>query len=68
MSTDGFAQVMDRFTNDPTFRDELRSDPEGTIQRAGFSLTDEERHALQGVDWNLSDEQLHERISKMQPF
>ncbi|HEX6508106.1 MAG TPA: Os1348 family NHLP clan protein [Chloroflexota bacterium] len=65
MSADAMGQIMDRYTSDPAFRDEMRSDPEGTIQRNGWQLDEEERAALQGIDWNLPDEQLKARIGKV---
>jgi hypothetical protein len=64
MSTNGFDQVVDRVRNDPAFRDEMRSDPEGTIQRANVTLTEDERHRLQRIDWNLPDEHLEEQLRK----
>jgi hypothetical protein len=64
MSQNALAQVMDRYTNDPAFRDQMRSDPEGTIQRGGFDLDESEREAVQNMDWSLPDEQLKERVSK----
>jgi hypothetical protein len=65
MSQKALAQVMDRYTNDPAFRDQMRSDPEGTIQRGGFELDESEREAIQNIDWSLPDEQLEERVSKL---
>jgi hypothetical protein len=64
MSQNALAQVMDRYTNDRAFRDQMRSDPEGTIQRGGFDLDESEREAVQNMDWSLPDEQLKERVSK----
>lgn len=64
MSQNALAQVMDRYTNDPAFRDQMRSDPEGAIQRGGFELDESERQAIQNIDWSLPDEQLKERVSK----
>ena len=64
MSQQGMSQVMDRYTNDPTFREQLRSDPQGAIQSSGIQLDPSEKDALKNIDWNLPDEQLKERVSK----
>jgi hypothetical protein len=64
MSQNALEQVMDRYTNDPAFRDQMRSDPVGTIERGGFDLDESEREAVQNMDWSLPDEQLKERVSK----
>ena len=65
MSQTALAQVMDRYTNDPAFRAELKSDPHGAIEHSGIQLDANEREAVSKIDWNLPDEQLKERVSKM---
>jgi hypothetical protein len=55
---------MDRYTNDPTFRTELKTDPQGAIERSGIQLDPKEREAVESIDWSLPDEQLKERVSK----
>ena len=57
-------QLADRFMNDAGFREEMRQDPEGTAERSGFALDEEDRQALRGIDWSASDEELKERVSK----
>jgi hypothetical protein len=57
-------QLTDKFLNDAGFREEMRQDPEGAAKRSGCELDEEDRQALQSVDWNQSDEQLKERVSK----
>ena len=57
-------QLTDRFMNDPEFREQMRQDPEGTAEAQGFQLDEEDRQALQSIEWNQSDEQLKERVSK----
>ena len=57
-------QLADRFMNDPEFRERMRRDPEGTAERSGLELDDEDRQALRSVDWGGSDERLKERVSK----
>lgn len=65
MSQEMFKEIIDRWVNDPTFRTEIRKDPEGTIQKTGKTLTEEEKLAFKKVDWSLTDEQLKSRISKL---
>lgn len=57
-------QLTDRFMNDPEFRERMRQDPEGTAERSEFEMDEEDRQALQSIDWSLPDEQLNERVSK----
>ena len=57
-------QLADKFMNDSNFRDEMRRDPEGTAERSGYRLDDEDKQALQSIDWGGSDEELKERVSK----
>ena len=64
MSQTALAQVMDRYTNDPAFRAELKSDPQGAIEHSGIQLDANEREAVSKIDWNLPDEQLKDRVSK----
>jgi hypothetical protein len=61
-------QLADRFINDATFRDEMRQDPEGAAERSGLQLDEEDKQALKSVDWSDSDEQLHERVSKLRMY
>ncbi len=57
-------QLTDKFMNDADFREEMRQDPEGAAQRSGFALDEEDRQALNSVDWSGSDEELNQRVSK----
>jgi hypothetical protein len=36
-------QLADRFMNDADFREEMRQDPQGTAERSGFALDEEDR-------------------------
>jgi len=56
---------MDRWMNDPGFRQEMRADPEGTVRRSGVELDQDEWAALRNIDWSLPDEQLQARASKI---
>jgi hypothetical protein len=57
-------QLADRFMSDADFREQMRQDPEGTAERSGFALDEEDWQALSGMDWSVSDEELKERVSK----
>lgn len=57
-------KLTDRFMEDADFRERMKQDPEGTAKSEGLQLDEEDRQALQSVDWSLSDEQLKERVSK----
>jgi hypothetical protein len=65
MSQQALADVMDRFTNDPAFREALRNDPEAAIRDSGIELNEQEMATIRKMDWEIPDEQLHERVSKM---
>jgi hypothetical protein len=58
-------ELTDKFMNDAAFRDEMKRDPEGAAERSGLPLDDEDKQALKSIDWGGSDEELHERVSKM---
>ena len=64
MSKEAVATLIDRWANEPGFKDEFRKDPHGTIVSHGISLTPDEEAAVKRMDWHGSDEQLHERVSK----
>jgi hypothetical protein len=57
-------QLADRFMNDAEFREEMKQDPEGTAERSGLQLDDEDKQALRSMDWSGSDEELNDRVSK----
>lgn len=58
-------QLADKFLNDPEFREQMRQDPEGTAERSGLQLDEEDRRTLRGIDWNQTDEELRPRVSKL---
>ena len=64
MNREGIGELMDRWVNEPGFRDEVRRDPEGAVRRSGIQLNDDEMAALHSVDWNLPDEELRSRLNK----
>jgi hypothetical protein len=61
---EAMSQLAERFMNDTGFREQMRQDPEGTAQRSGLQLDEEDRQALRSMDWSSSDEQLNQRVSK----
>ncbi|MBI5630154.1 MAG: hypothetical protein HY921_04630 [Elusimicrobia bacterium] len=63
MSRESVEKLVDRWMNDEKFRAELRSDPQGTVKKAGASLSPEELQALSRIDWSLPDEQLKTRAN-----
>ncbi len=66
MSREAIETLMDRWMNEPTFREAMRRDPEGTVSGMGMGidLDADEWAALRAIDWNLPDEALQERANK----
>ena len=56
--------LIDRWISDPAFRANVRTNPDGALSAAGFTLTADEQAAFRSIDWSLSDDQLTERVSK----
>lgn len=50
MSRDAVESLGDRWIGEPSFRAELRADPEGAVRRTGLELEEEEWPALQSID------------------
>lgn len=65
MSMEEIGKLVDRWLNDPKFRQEVRKDPENAVRAAGVKFTEEEWKALRTVDWTCSDEELKERVNKL---
>lgn len=65
MSREAVGKLVDRWMNEPSFREELRKDPEGAVRRSGVELDAEEWAALRNMDWTLPDEALQSRVSKL---
>lgn len=64
MSKSALEQLVDKWTNEPAFRDALRRDPDNAVREAGVDLNDDEMAALRSTDWRLSDDALQARISR----
>lgn len=65
MSYEAVGKLVDLWMNDPGFRAQARKDPRAAARKAGIELNDEELSALNNIDWNMPDEQLQARVSKM---
>ena len=65
MSLEAVGRLIDKWLEDPAFRQQLRKDPEGTARQTGARLSDEEGSALRNIDWHLPDEELTRRASKL---
>lgn len=65
MSREAVGKLVDRWMNEPSFREELRANSEEAVRRSGVELDAEEFAALRNMDWSLPDEALQSRISKM---
>lgn len=64
MTGDGLTQVLDRYINDPTFREQFKRDRKQAVSRVGIILTPEEEAALASLDVRLPDEPLQPRVTK----
>jgi hypothetical protein len=64
VSKEAVAILIDRWTNEPGFKDAFRIDPHGTIAASGITLSPEEEEALNQMDWTSSDEELARRVGK----
>lgn len=64
MNHENIEALMDRWMNDPTFRADLRANPEKAVESAGVTLNEDEMAALKNVDWSLSDDELTQRVTK----
>lgn len=65
MSISALETLVDKWTNEPAFRDALQRDPESAVREAGVQLNDDEIAALRSTDWSQSDEALQARMSKV---
>ena len=63
MSRAGVEDLVDRWINDPAFRQEMREDAVGAVRRSGVDLDEDEWQALESVDWTLPDEELQARLN-----
>ncbi len=67
MSYEAVGKLVDLWMSDPSFRAQAKKDPRTAARKAGVELSAEELATLNSVDWNLPDEQLQTRITKVVP-
>lgn len=65
MSYEAMGKLMDRWMQDTDFRVAMRKNPKEAVRQSGVLLTDEEQETLMHIDWQLSDEALQMRVSKL---
>ena len=63
MSRESIEKLVEKWTEDTSFRAAIRKDPEAAIRGTGLDLTTEEWAAVRNFDWSLSDEELTARAN-----
>ena len=63
--TDTMQAVIDRWTEDPSFREGMRTDLDGTLKGAGIELDEDTAGQLRVMDWSQSDAELEQLIEKL---
>lgn len=58
--------LLDRWMNDPSFKEQLRSDPKTALRLCGIDATDDMVKAMKTVALDASVETLRDRIVKGQ--
>ena len=56
--------LLDRWMNDPSFKEQFQSDPEAALRSCGIEVTDEIIKAMKIAGSNASVENLRDRIVK----
>jgi hypothetical protein len=65
MAQEDLVQLADQLLSDPELRELFKRDPEAAAQRAGVTLDDDDRQALQQLGaGDMDDEELVARISR----
>lgn len=64
MAQGGGARLMEMLLDDAELRRAFRKDPVGVSRRVGIELDDDARAALASFDWDGSNAELRQRISK----
>ena len=62
--TDTMQAVIDRWTENPSFREGMRTDLDGTLRDAGITLDDDTVGQMRAVDWSQSDSELEQLLEK----
>ena len=65
MSRQALEQLVQRWTDDPQFREALQRDPEGTIEWAGYQFDEAEWAIVRDTDWSQPDEELRTRMAEV---
>jgi hypothetical protein len=63
MSRQALEELVLRWTDDAAFREALRADPDGTIERAGFQLSELEWGIVRDTDWGQPEDALRTRMA-----
>jgi hypothetical protein len=63
MSREALEQLVQRWTDDPEFREAVQRDPEGVIERAGYHLDEHEWTIILDTDWTQPEEALRTRMA-----
>ena len=68
MEKQAVEKMMDRWINDPTFKEKLTTDAASALADCGIEASDEMIEAVSSIDANSSAEELQERVVKMGGF
>jgi len=60
----GVDGLVDRWLNEPGFRERLLDDPDKTVRAAGIKLSADEWASLRSTLVSMADEELRPRVSK----
>ena len=64
MARDGVDKLVQKWLNEPGFREKMKRDPEGTVKAVGIELNAEEWATVRNVVMTTADEALLARASK----
>ena len=64
MTHNGVDQLVQKYLNEPGFKEKIQKNPEAAVKSAGISLNAEEWATVRNVVLTTSDEALRQRISK----
>lgn len=62
--SEGLSQVIDRYINDPAFREHFKRDRKQAVTAAGITLSPDEAATLDTIHIPLPDEPLPPRVTK----
>jgi hypothetical protein len=64
IDTGTLENLIDRWMNDPLFKEQFQSDPQAALRSCGIEATDEIINAMKTAGSNASVESLRDRIVK----